>query len=133
MAELVFATEMRGNLAPVEGQDSTFTFSASGNGPNGEAVTNKSNVAMSAEGFAEGFKETGTIEYAGRGKVDYETVGFGSFGPSPVAGLQCGAVIWCITGGEGEFQGATGHITSNFSVNANGEAVDNNYARIFTA
>ena len=128
MAELVFATEMKGNLAPVEGQDSTFTFSASGKGPNDEAVTNLSQVVMSADGF----KETGTIEYAGRGKVNYETVGFGSLGPSPVADLQCGAVIWRITGGEGEFQGASGHITSNFSVNANGEAVDNNYARIFT-
>ena len=81
----------------------------------------------------EGFKETGTIEYAGRGKVNFETVGFGTLGPSPVAGLQCGAVVWRVTGGEGEFQGASGHITSNFCVNADGEAVDNNYSRIFTA
>ncbi len=129
MAELVFATEMRGNLAPVEGQDSTFTFRASGQGPNGEAVTTISNIVMSAEGF----KEAGTIEYAGRGKVNFETVGFGTLGPSPVADLQCGAVVWRVTGGEGEFQGASGHITSNFRANADGEVVDNNYSRIFTS
>ncbi len=129
MAELVFATEMRGNLAPVAGQDATFTLKASGNGPNGEAVTTESGVVMSAEGF----KETGSIEYSGRGKVNFETVGFGTIGPSPVEGVQCGAVVWRITGGDGEFQGATGHITSNFCANADGEVVDNNYARIFTA
>ena len=49
-----------------------------------------------------------------------------------MADLQCGAVIWRATGGEGEFQGASGLITSNFCVNANCEAVDNNYARIFS-
>ncbi|MCH7621641.1 MAG: hypothetical protein IH870_07060 [Chloroflexi bacterium] len=127
MAELVFATEMKGNLAPVEGQEGTFTFRANGTGPNGEAVTTQSDVVMEPDGF----KETGTIEYAGRGKVFFETVGLGTLSPSPVADLSCGAVVWRITGGEGEFQGASGHITSNFAVTAAGEAVDNNYSRIF--
>lgn len=128
MAELVFATEMRGNLAPVPGKDSTFTFNASGQGPNGEAVTTQSEVVMGAEGF----KETGSIEYRGWGKVNFETVGYGHLEPSPVPDLQCGAVVWRITGGEGEFQGARGYITSNFTASADGQAVDNNYARIFT-
>ena len=127
MAELVFATEMKGNLAPVEGQEGTFTFRADGTGPNGEAVTTQSDIVMAPDGF----KETGTIEYAGRGKVSFETVGLGTLSPSPVADLSCGAVVWRITGGEGEFQGASGHITSNFAVTAAGEAVDNNYSRIF--
>ena len=127
MAELVFATEMKGNLAPVEGQEGSFTFRANGTGPNGEAVTTQSDVVMETDGF----KETGTIEYTGRGKVFFETVGLGTLSPSPVADLSYGAVIWRITGGEGEFQGASGHITSNFAVSATGEAVDNNYSRIF--
>ncbi len=127
MAELVFATEMKGNLAPVEGQEGTFTFRANGTGPNGEAVTTQSDVVMEPDGF----KETGTIEYGGRGKVFFETVGLGTLSPSPVADLSCGAAIWRITGGDGEFQGASGHITSNFAVSATGEAVDNNYSRIF--
>ena len=127
MAELVFAREMKGNLAPVEGQEGSFTFRANGTGPNGEAVTTQSDVVMETDGF----KETGTIEYAGRGKVFFETVGLGTLSPSPVADLSYGAVIWRITGGEGEFQGASGHITSNFAVSATGEVVDNNYSRIF--
>ncbi len=127
MAELVFATEMKGNLAPVEGKEGTFTFRANGTGPNGEAVTTQSDVVMEPDGF----KEAGSIEYAGRGKVFFETVGLGTLSPSPVADLSFGAVVWRITGGEGEFQGASGHITSNFAVTAAGEAVDNNYSRIF--
>lgn len=127
MAELVFAGEMRGNLGPVAGTDSTFTFEGSGKGPNGEAATTRSEVVVGPEGF----KETGTIEYAGRGKVSFETVGFGQLGPSPVPDIQCGAVVWRITSGEGEFQGAQGYITSNFTVSAVGEVVDNNYLRIY--
>jgi hypothetical protein len=128
MAELVFATEMRGNLAPVTGKDNTFTFNASGKGPKGEPATTRSEVVMSAEGF----KETGSIEFGGRSKVNFETVGFGHLEPSPVPDMQCGAVVWRITGGEGEFQGARGYITSNFTASATGEVVDNNYLRIYT-
>ena len=127
MAEIVFGMELRGNLAPVAGKESTFTFIASGTGPKGERVTNESEVVM----MGEGFKETGSIEYSGRGRVKFETVGHGSIEPSPVPDLQCGAVIWRITEGEGEFQGASGYITSNFTAAANGEAVDNNYVRLF--
>jgi hypothetical protein len=129
MAELVFPAEMRGNLAPVAGKDNTFTFNGSGRGPNGEAATTHTEVVIGSDGF----KETGTIELGGRGKVNFETVGFGHLEPSPVTDLQCGAVMWRITGGEGEFQGALGYITSNFTVNASGEVVDNNYLRIYTS
>jgi len=41
-----------------------------------------------------------------------------------------GAVIWRITAGDGEFRGATGYITSNFTVSATGEVVDNHYVRM---
>jgi len=127
MAELVFATEMKGNLTPVAGKEGNFTFRASGTGPNGEQATTESDVVM----LEPGFKETGTIEYAGRGKIFFETVGVGDIGPSPVPDLSCGAVVWRITRGEGEFQGASGYITSNFTCTAAGEAVDNNYVRMF--
>jgi len=63
--------------------------------------------------------------------LTFETVGTGRLGPSPVAGLQWGAVIWRITAGEGAFVGATGYITSNFTVSGDGEVVDNHYVRMF--
>ena len=37
-----------------------------------------------------------------------------------------------ITEGDGEFSGATGLITSNFTFSAEGDVVDNQYVRIYT-
>jgi hypothetical protein len=59
------------------------------------------------------------------------TLGQGVLGPSPVEGLQRGAVIWEVTEGAGQFAGATGLITSNFTVGAKGEVVDNHYVRLY--
>jgi hypothetical protein len=97
-----------------------------GRGPQGETVVFESRVALTGETF----NETGSIDYSGRGKLTFETIGTGHLGPSPVTGLQWGAVIWRITKGEGEFGGATGYITSNFTVSAEGDVVDNHYVRM---
>jgi hypothetical protein len=40
-------------------------------------------------------------------------------------------VIWEVTEGRGQFAGATGLITSNFTVGSKGEVVDNHYVRLF--
>jgi hypothetical protein len=98
-----------------------------GRGPHGETVAFESQVVLSGETF----NEAGSIDYSGHGKLTFETVGAGRLGPSPVAGLQWGAVIWRITAGEGAFVGATGYITSNFTVSGDGEVVDNHYVRMF--
>ena len=127
MRDVVFAMELRGRAAPVEGTDNTLSARTAGRGPHGETVTFESQVVPSDETF----NETGSIDYSGRGKLTFETVGAGHLGPSPVAGLQWGAVIWRITAGEGAFVGATGYITSNFTLSADGEVVDNHYVRMF--
>ncbi|MBV8818796.1 MAG: hypothetical protein JO022_10605 [Acidobacteriaceae bacterium] len=44
-----------------------------------------------------------------------------------------GAVIWKVDGGEGQFEKASGYITSNFSVNAEGDVVDYHMGSIFLA
>jgi hypothetical protein len=58
-------------------------------------------------------------------------VGHGVLGASGVDGLQRGAVIWEVIEGRGQFAGATGLITSNFTVGSKGEVVDNHYVRLF--
>jgi len=128
MAELVFAMELRGSAAPVEGREGIFRAQATGRGPAGERVTFESEVVLEGESF----NEIGSIDYNGRGKVKFNTTGVGYIQPSPVSDLQCGAVIWRVTEGEGEFRGASGYITSNFTFSANGELVDNQYVRIYT-
>src|SRR5262245_35406142 len=77
------------------------------------------------------FTVAGTVKYGPAGKVNFHTVGRGFLGPTGVDGLRQGAVIWQITGGEGQFSGATGLVTSNFSVTSEGEMVDNQIAQIF--
>jgi hypothetical protein len=127
MKDIVFAMELRGRAAPVEGSDNTLRARTAGRGPRGETVVFESKVVLSGETF----NETGSIDYSGRGTLIFETVGAGSLGPSPLPGLQWGAVIWRITEGTGEFGGATGYITSNFTVSAEGDVVDNHYVRMF--
>jgi hypothetical protein len=75
--------------------------------------------------------EDGTITYGRAGSVTFETVGRGTVAPAPVAGWTSGAVMWTVTGGRGRFQGATGLITSNFTVSAQGEVIDHHVARLY--
>lgn len=127
MRDMVFAMELKGRVAPVEGRENTLRAKLAGRGPQGETVTFESQVILSGETF----NETGSIDYSGHGKLTFETVGTGHLGSSPVAGLQWGSVIWRITKGEGEFVGAKGYITSNFTVSADGDVIDNQYVRMF--
>jgi len=126
MRDLVFAMELRGQAAPVEGREGVLKAHTSGRGPAGETVQFASEVVLRGETF----DETGSIEYVGRGKVQFVTVGGGYLSPSPLPDTQWGAVIWRITAADGEFQGASGFITSNFTVSASGEVVDNHYVRM---
>jgi hypothetical protein len=127
MRDFVFAMELRGKAAPVEARPNVLRARTGGRGPQGETVAFESQVVLNGDTFS----ESGSIDYSGRGKLTFETVGAGFLGPSPTTGLRWGAVIWRITNGEGEFRGATGHITSNFTVSAEGEVVDNHYVRVF--
>ena len=126
MRDLVFAMELRGQAAPVEGREGVLQAHTAGRGPTGETVTFTSEVVLSGETFT----ETGRIDYGGRGAVQFDTVGAGYLGPSPLPETQWGVISWRITSGEGAFQGASGHITSNFTVSTSGAVVDNHYVRM---
>src|SRR4029450_11121510 len=101
MRDVVFAMELRGRAAPVEGSATTLTARTGGRGPHGETVAFESRVVLSGETV----NEAGSIDYSGYGKVTFETVGTGHLGPSPVPVLQWGAVIWGITAGDGTVAG----------------------------
>jgi hypothetical protein len=40
-------------------------------------------------------------------------------------------VVWTVTGGDGAFAGARGLITSNFTVGADGDVVDDHVVRVY--
>jgi len=94
----------------------------------GPRATFESEVQITGAGT---FVEAGRISYSKAGRLTFKTVGQGVLGPSGVDGLQRGAVIWEVSEGAGQFAGATGLITSNFTVGPKGEVVDNHYVRLF--
>src|SRR5262245_48194784 len=61
MRDIVFAMELRGRAAPVEGRDNTLSARTGGRGPHGETVVFESQVVLSGETF----NETGSIDYSG--------------------------------------------------------------------
>lgn len=147
MKELVFALEFRGSATPVAGSDKklrartsavsqTFRCLLTPDGIHGsiessgagESASFESEVEIVGEGA---FVESGSITYADAGRITFRTLGRGVLGPSPRPGLQRGAVIWEVTGGDGRLAGAQGLITSNFTVGPQGDVVDNHVARLF--
>ena len=49
-----------------------------------------------------------------------------------VSGVNHGTIMWLVTEGDGEFSGASGLITANFTFSEQGDVVDNQYVRIYT-
>ncbi|MGH7332795.1 MAG: hypothetical protein ACREKS_08635 [Candidatus Rokuibacteriota bacterium] len=146
MKELVFALEFKGTAGPVAGSDTRLRAKTSATGQTlrsaikvdgiqcsiegagGDTATFESEVEIVGEGM---FVESGTIRYGTLGAITFKTVGRGLLGPAPLTGLQRGAVIWEVTGGDGKLRGAQGLITSNFTVGSAGEVTDDHFVRLF--
>ncbi len=144
MKQLIFALQFTGAASPAgEGKLHAKTTAAAqslrasfGRGgvqaavepAGGEAAAFESDVEITGEGT---FLESGTITYGSAGGVQFKTVGHGILGPSPIKDLQSGAVTWQVVSGQGQLAGATGLITSNFTVGPQGEVVDNQFAVLF--
>ena len=146
MREIVFALEFRGTAGAVAGSESrrqarsvagsqvlSTVLGREGIAAGIEAVAGESAVLESrVERFGDGsFVEDGTITYGSAGAVTFETLGRGRVGPAPRAGWVVGGVVWTITGGTGGFAGARGVITSNFTVSAGGEVIDDHFTRLY--
>jgi hypothetical protein len=146
MKQLTFALQFKGTGAPVPGSDDRLRARTTASSQAMKAVLDakgvqatvepvdrttavfESEVRITGEGT---FVESGSIAYGTAGQVAFKTVGQGIIGPSGMDDLQRGAVIWEVTGGDGQFAGATGLITSNFTLSGKGEVVDNQFAHLF--
>ena len=90
----------------------------------GQEALFESTVTLSADGS---FQEAGTIEFGHGHRLRFSTVGAGYLGPSADPSVKHGSVIWRVDGGEGQFAGAGGLITSNFTVDDTGNVVDHQF------
>ena len=77
------------------------------------------------------FDQSGTIEFAVGHVLAFRSVSAARLAPSPDPNLRHGAAIWEIEGGEGQFYGARGRITSNFFMSDTNELTDNHFGLIF--
>jgi len=81
----------------------------------------ESTVTMSS---ANAFTQEGTISFGDDHEISFVTVGTGLFGPSADPQHFHGSVTWRVTGGSGTLEGATGYVTSNFTISDQGEVAD---------
>ena len=79
------------------------------------------------------FDQSGTIEFAPGHVLAFHSIGAARLGRSPDPHLRHGAAVWEVEGGEGQFRGAHGRITSNFFVSDTNELTDNHFGLIFVA
>jgi hypothetical protein len=78
------------------------------------------------------FTERGSISFGETHRLLFSCFGQGQLLPSTDdSNLMCGAVTWKVEGGEGQFEGATGLITSNFTLNDQGEINDYQLGLLF--
>ena len=106
-----------------EGVSTSLQPAAGGN------ATFESEVTVTGENS---FMESGTIRFGeGNHRLRFSTVGQGYLGPSAEPKLRHGSVIWRVEGGEGQFGGASGLITSNFTISEEGEVIDRHFGVIF--
>jgi hypothetical protein len=79
------------------------------------------------------FQETGEISFGDEGKhvLRFSTLGQGHISVDLQPGVMAGTACWKVEGGEGQFNGAGGFITSNFTINESGERSDFHCGLIF--
>jgi hypothetical protein len=147
MKQVMYAMQFKGSAAPKAG--ATGVIKASTTAPSctlssvvdpdgltgtlvpapGGKASFESEVTLTGE---TSFTEAGTIRFGDSNhSLRFSTVGQGFLGKSPDTAMQHGSVMWRVESGEGQFAGASGLITSNFTLSATGEVTDNHFGLIF--
>ncbi len=148
MKQIVYSMQFKGTAAPEEGSSNVLKAATKAPSCNISTVVGPQGVTGSIEGVAGGeasfesvvtitgetsFQEKGRVTFGEGGHgFSFDTVGEGYLGKSAEEGVLHGSVIWRIEKGQGQFEGATGLITSNFTVGGNGEVTDNHFGVICT-
>jgi hypothetical protein len=146
MRELIYAMRFTGRATPVgsagnvlkaatSAPSATLTSTVGPGGlsgalqpATGDEATFASEVTFTGENS---FPEVGTISFGAGHRLRFGTVGSGYLGPSVDPARKHGTVMWRVEGGEGQFAGASGLITSNFFVADDLAVTDHHFGVIF--
>jgi hypothetical protein len=147
MKQIMYVLQFRGQAAPSPDADNVLTAATKAANCTVRTVSDSTGVAATIDESSGGaahfesvvtltggttFQESGSISFGeGANKLYFSTVGQGHMDGSADPNLKHGSVIWKLDKGEGQFDGATGLITSNFTVSSTGEVVDNHFGVIF--
>ncbi|MCZ7662602.1 MAG: hypothetical protein M5U22_06545 [Thermoleophilia bacterium] len=143
--QILYAMQFKGSVTPagenavraVTSSPSTAIRSVMGDvglGSAIESIPGKEATLESVVQFASetSFEESGAITFGdSQHTLTFSTVGQGYLGPSPQEGVSHGGVVWRLESGTGQFEGACGLITSNFTVASDGGVVDNQFGVMY--
>ena len=147
MAQIIYALQFNGQAQPVEGVEGLLRAATESHSSIIRSEIDDAGVTGAIEQIAGGgarfesevrltgdgvFQEVGAIHFGDASSIQFSTVGEGRLGPSPEEGVQHGCVCWRVDSGEGQFEGATGLITSNFTVDAAGAVTDNQFGVLWS-
>jgi hypothetical protein len=140
MQQLVYTMHFKGRAAPSESSPQTMFVAANAASCSITTVVNKGGItggfdpATVTNAVFESevtlvtgttFTERGSISFGDGGHLlRFVSIGEGWMAESPNPELKQGTVTWSVEGGEGQFDGAAGVITSNFTVGEGGEVND---------
>jgi hypothetical protein len=146
MGQLIYAMRFTGRAVPTDAEGSVLNAATtapssslvSSVGPDGLAgvlhpvdggeATFASEVTFTGE---TSFQEIGTIAFGAGHLLRFSTIGSGYLGASPDPAHKHGSVMWQVEGGEGQFTGASGLITSNFFVGEDLAITDHHFGVLF--
>ena len=146
MKQINYVIQFRGSAGPKEGQEGVLGAKSTGASSTISTSVDSGGVDATIEAAAGGsatfvsdvfpnedgsFTESGTIDFGGGNSFAFSTRGTGEMGPCADPDLTHGGICWKIDSGTGIFDGATGIITSNFTVSGSGAVVDNQWGVIF--
>ena len=146
MRQLVYALRFTGRATPAGPDGSVLAVAATAPSAALVAVVSPDGLDGRIEAVAGGvadfaseltltgatsFQEVGTIAFGDGHRLRFSTVGSGYLGPGPDPARRHGAVTWRVEGGEGQFAGARGLITSNVFVGEDLAVVDHHLGVLF--
>ena len=146
MRQIGYVMQFRGSAGPKEGSEgelaartgsatvrlSTVLDSGGPSVAGEDGSEERASFTSSVQPLEDGtFTEDGTIDFGAAGTLDFSTIGTGWMGPSAIDGLTHGGICWKVDSGSGPLAGASGIITSNFTVSESGDVVDNQWGVLY--
>jgi hypothetical protein len=107
------------------GVDSRFVYDDSG-----EEAFFESRLSLDGDGA---FTESGLVDFGHGHELHLRTADSGRLQPSAERELRHGTAVLEVVGGTGQFEGASGRISSNFVLSDTGDLTENQLGLIFVA